>query len=266
MQRTAEQNEILTTSLDEKFASQARVMEYVSQQLQGPVVADLGCGPGKPLQFLAEANPNIRFIGIDVMSDLLSHNYARDLPNVVLLEAELTEPVPAGQKWNTAIFNRVLHEVYSTDGSSGIVDTLRATGENLPEAGKVIIYENVVQNRERVSFELLDDDTEQAVSAFMRDYSIRPLTLEKSGRVVTATLDDALEFLTKYREEDWESEMREGHFIYTQKEWDAVASDAGFALVSSRAFDDRQILRTDGIELGWHIQDFKHVMVYEKAS
>jgi hypothetical protein len=131
----------------------------------------------------------------------------------------------------------------------------------------MLVYENAVPSRDQVVLRIVTDEVRELLIRFIADYSIRPVPwTQKTPDTIVLQEDDALEFLTKYRDPDWESEMREVHFLYSLEEWDAVLVSCGLEKVAVRGFDDRQILATDGVEAGWEIPDFKHVLVYRRPA
>ncbi|WP_030434528.1 methyltransferase domain-containing protein [Actinoplanes subtropicus] len=264
MNRAPLQNDLLIQGLTKRFAKQKPVMDFMEEHLTGPRVCDLGCGNGIPLRYLAERHPDRMFVGVDHSTDILGRNLAADRDNVLLVKGSLEEPLFAPGTMDTAIFNRSLHEVYSLTGEDGVKRALAAAADALRPGGRVLVYENVIASRRMVRMRFTDPEVSAVFDRFLGDYSIRPITFSReTDDTIVIREDDALEFLTKYRDPDWESEMREAHFIYTRQEWDGVVSSCGLRPYAIRSFDDRQILVTDGVQLGWEIADFKHVLVYE---
>lgn len=263
MERSIDQVKILVESLSTKFTQQEQVMIYIASKLVGTEIVDMGCGQGLPLQFLATQEPERHFLGVDGNSTILQLNAATGLHNVTLEESLLEELIYPPESIDTFIFNRSLHEVYSTGREAALDVLLQNCAAMLKPEGRIIVYENVVENRDLVSFTMLDKGVENLWARFCADYSIHPIRASQEAETVTLPLNDAYEFLTKYREVDWESEMREGHFIYTAEEWNVLFARSGFVPISKQSFPDRQILRTDGVSVHWDIHDFKHVMVYD---
>lgn len=68
---------------------------HISAAIQGcKTVVDLGCGPATQLAQVAQLNPGIEFIGVDMSATMLSnaekHVQAQGLSNVRFLEADIT--------------------------------------------------------------------------------------------------------------------------------------------------------------------------------
>ncbi|WP_328472973.1 methyltransferase domain-containing protein [Streptomyces sp. NBC_00448] len=266
MNRTSEQNDVLIEGLARRFELQKPAVDYMAEHFRGPV-ADFGCGNGIPLSYLAERHPDLFFAGVDHSADILDRNTARHRPNVLLVKAGLEDRTFPDESLGSAVFNRSLHEVYSLSGEDGLKAAVTAARDALRPGRHVLVYENAVPSRDRVALRIVTDEVRDLFGRFIRDYSVRPVPwTQKTVDTVVLQEDDALEFLTKYRDPDWESEMREVHFLYSLEEWDAVLTACGLERVAVRRFDDRQILALDGVEPGWEIADFKHVLVYRRPA
>ncbi|RSM50886.1 methyltransferase domain-containing protein [Amycolatopsis balhimycina DSM 5908] len=265
MKRTAQQNDVLIDGLTRRFERQKPAVDYMAEHFGAGPVADFGCGNGIPLAYLAQRHPDLFFAGVDHSTDILDRNLARSRPNVLLVAADLQSRTFPGESLGSAVFNRSLHEVYSLFGEVGLKLAVTAARDALRPGGHVLVYENAVPSRDRVALRIVTEEVRELFARFIRDYSIRPVPwTQKTSDTIVLQEDDALEFLTKYRDPDWESEMREVHFLYSLEEWDAVLTSCGLEKVAVRRFDDRQILATDGVEPGWDIADFKHVLVYRR--
>lgn len=67
----------------------------ISQVIRGcKTVVDLGCGPGTQLAQVADLNPDVRFIGVDLSAPMLKeaevHIRDRELKNIQLLEDDIS--------------------------------------------------------------------------------------------------------------------------------------------------------------------------------
>lgn len=267
MKRTTEQNDILIAGLTRRFEQQKPAVHYMEEHFGSGPVGDFGCGNGIPLNHLAERRPDLFFVGVDHSMDILGRNHALGRRNVTLVAGDLDGAVFPEGSFEAVMFNRSLHEVYSLFGEDGLQRAVSFACRALKPDGRVLIYENAVRSREKVTLRLVTDEVRGLFAKFLEDYSIRPVPCTRvDEETVLLQEDDALEFLTKYRDPDWESEMREVHFLYTLDEWHSVLSACGLEREAVRRFDDRQILATDGVEPGWEIEDFKHVLVYRRSE
>ncbi|MFE0420125.1 class I SAM-dependent methyltransferase [Streptomyces tendae] len=267
MNRTSQQNDILIDGLTRRFEQQKPAVHYMEKFFGEHPVGDFGCGNGIPLCYLAERRPDLFFVGVDHSADILGRNHALGRNNVTLVAGDLNGALFPEGSFGTVMFNRSLHEVYSLFGESGLRRAVDSASRALRPGGRVLVYENAVRSRQQVTLRLLTAELRGLFSKFLADYSIRPVPwTQVDEETVRLQEDDALEFLTKYRDPDWESEMREVHFLYTLEEWDAVLSSCGLEREAVRQFDDRQILATDGVDPGWKIEDFKHVLVYRRPQ
>lgn len=267
MNRTTQQNDILIDGLTRRFERQKPAVDYMAEYFGAGPVADFGCGNGIPLAYAADQHPGLFFAGVDHSTDILNRNLACDRTNVLLVAADLNSQTFPDESLGSAVFNRSLHEVYSLFGEEGLKRAVTAARNALRPGGHVLVYENAVPSRDRVALRIVTDEVRALFARFIQDYSVRPVPWsQKTADTVVLQEDDALEFLTKYRDPDWESEMREVHFLYTLDEWDTVLASCGLEKVAVRRFDDRQILATDDVEPGWDIADFKHVLVYRRPA
>jgi SAM-dependent methyltransferase len=267
LNRTSEQNDILIAGLTQRFAQQKPAVHYMEEYFGAGPVGDFGCGNGIPLNHLAERRPDLFFVGVDHSADILGRNLALGHRNVALVVGDLGGALFPEGSLEAVMFNRSLHEVYSLFGEEGLRRAVTSACRALKPGGRVLVYENAVRSREKVTLRLLTDEVKGLFSKFLDDYSIRtvPWTRVDEATVLLQE-DDALEFLTKYRDPDWESEMREVHFLYTLDEWDSTLSSCGLEREAVSRFEDRQILATDGVTPGWEIEDFKHVLVYRRPE
>lgn len=264
MRRTPQENDVMIETLVRRFEAQKPSIYVMERYMEGSKVGDFGCGNGVPLQFLAERHPEKIFVGLDHSADILQKSVASGARNVVLVQAPMTEPVFPDASFDAVICSKSLHEVFSLLGVDGLRDALCVIFGYLRPGGHLLIYENVVRDRERVEIEFLTLETRETFERFVRDYKIRPVEFSADWPRVSLRRDDALDFLTKYRDPNWDSEMEEAHFIFTLDEWHEVVGEAGFLHRLSQSAEDHGILATDGVRLNWHVDDFKHVMVFQK--
>lgn len=89
----------------------------ISQVIQGcSSVLDLGCGPATQLGQIAELNPNIRFIGMDLsprmLADAERYSQNLNLKNITFREGDITklEGIP-DQSMDAVISTMVLHHL-----------------------------------------------------------------------------------------------------------------------------------------------------------
>lgn len=255
----------MISTLKQRFEGQKPALHLMEEFLRGRRFVDLGCGNGLPLKYLAERNPDKLWVGLDHSLDILNKSEVANLEQVLLVRGLLTEPEFPEAQFDTVIFNKSLHEVFSLSGEQGLRAALKNGAAYLKPGGYMLIYENVIEDRSEVSLEFLDEESATLFSRFVADYSIRKIRYRNGGEAkVRLCKDDAMEFLTKFKEPNWDCEMKEAHFIFTQREWHEALQDVGLRREEVRSFSDRQILVTEGIRVGWDIQDFKYLFIYRR--
>jgi SAM-dependent methyltransferase len=267
MFRDSEENDVMSRLLKQRLEGQKKALHLLEEFLIGDKVADLGCGNGAPLKYLAERNYDKLWVGLDHSIDILSKNEANHLDNVILVRGNMTEAVFPEECFDAIVFNKSLHEVFSLYGISGLKVAIETGAKYLRPGGYLMIYENVAEDRSEVTLELLNEESSGLFDRFISDYSIRKIPHRKNGdREVRLRKDDAMEFLTKFREPNWNCEMEEAHFIFTLDEWKRVLEDIGLKQKEICSFDDRHLLSTEGVRAHWKIDDFKYAFIYQRTN
>jgi hypothetical protein len=81
-----------------------------------------------------------------------------------------------------------------------------------------------------------NERTKERFLRFAREFRPRIVAFEEGGDGVRLDVADAVEFISKYRsrtEQDWQEEMRETHFAFTDQDFTRTAGRAGFEVVAS---------------------------------
>lgn len=263
MFRTVEEDRILAVQLRERFAKQQQVLDRVAAEAEDGLLCDLGCGNGLALTYLRQVRL-LPVVGVDTSSELLEQ--AREnLPGVPLVTADIQVAPLADSSVTTVLLNKSLHEVFSVHKTDGVKRTLENAWRMLRPGGRLFIYENVVPSYDAVSVLFTTSEARELFLRFVVEYSICEIKYKLQGNEVTLSMRDALEFLTKFREPNWQSEMAEAHFIYTKRDWVEVLGGAGFGEIALHDFDDKQILSLEGVSVNWNISNFKHLIWAKKA-
>ncbi len=103
----------------------------ISQVIQGcKTVIDLGCGPATQLAQVAELNPHVRFIGVDLSAPMLSEAEAyikdRGLKNIDLVEDDVTRLDKfSGRKVDGMISTFSFHHLPTRDDLSACFKSIR---------------------------------------------------------------------------------------------------------------------------------------------
>jgi len=267
MIRTSEENDAMIATLNRRFDRQKPAIHLMEHFMSGGRICDLGCGNGMPLRYMAERQSEKIFVGMDHSVDILNKNNAAQLDNVLLVKGQMIESGFPDRHFDAVVFNKSLHEVYSLFGERGLEAAINTAASYLRPGGYLMIYENVIEDRDEVTIEFMHEEAYQLFLRFIEDYSIREIVYRPWREAeVKLRKDDAMEFLTKYREPNWECEMNEAHFIFTLSEWHRLIEAAGFQKCEAQSFGDRQILVTEGVRPSWDIKDFKYVLVYRRSA
>jgi ubiquinone/menaquinone biosynthesis C-methylase UbiE len=143
-------------------------------------VIDLGCGPGVQLGMLAEANPDIHFVGVDLSADMLAaaQDYLdeRGLKNVVLIQADITQLSSFPTDSFDGVFSSLaLHQLPTKEE---LLNCFREIGRVLTPEGALFVSDLcrlrsltsveffVERERPRQSPHLVDDFRNSLLAAF----------------------------------------------------------------------------------------------------
>jgi SAM-dependent methyltransferase len=218
--------------LEERRVWLRRMLPHV----RAGTVAELGCGSGFVLEFLAGEFDKSVFVGIDENPDRLECLAQKMLPNVIGINADITGPVFPRRSLDTAIFVASLHEVYSNQGGGKVVDALSVAGDALKASGVVIVQDFLKPPPRAVEIQIKNDEALQKFLRFAGEFRPRRVQYRRSGHTVTCDVADAVEFISKYRsptEDDWQHEMGETHYFFTEHDFGRAAESAGLRIISS---------------------------------
>lgn len=112
----------------------SQVVERLSNDARGKVIAEFGCGTGRNLAQLKQAGAE-RLIGCDLSSGMLEQARARD-PEFTLFQQDMGRPLPLADgiaDW--VLFSLVLEHV------SDLASSLREARRLLHENGKIAVIE-----------------------------------------------------------------------------------------------------------------------------
>lgn len=208
-------------------------LEHLLRHVKPDKIVELGCGSGFVLEVLSEHFPASTIIGVDKSIERLDMVYERELKNVVPMKGDFTKKLFPDKTFDTAIFVASLHEVCSAEGREKLEDTLSIVRKELKDDGIVLIQDFVKPCAMPVELYFNNEETQKIFLRFARDFRQRKIVYEEIRRGVKLDIADAVEFISKYRtpsEEDWNEEMGETHFFFTEEEYMRTAREAGFVV------------------------------------
>ena len=217
----------------EQVTERREWLEHLVRHVKPDKIVELGCGSGFVLEVLSGHFPQCTIIGVDISIERLDKVYERGLKNVVPMKGDFTKKLFPDNTFDTAIFVASLHEVCSAEGRDKLKDTLNIINKELKDDGIVLIQDFVKPYEMPVELCFNNEETQKIFLRFARDFRQRKVVFEKIRRGVKLDIADAVEFISKYRtpsEEDWNDEMDETHFFFTEEEYMKTAREAGFVV------------------------------------
>lgn len=222
-----------------------RIIRYV----EAGKIVELGCGSGATLSILAEHFPNSIIIGVDNSEKKLCEVNAKNLKNVIPVKADITSKIFPGCTFNTAILKFSLHEVGSVYGEDGVIRTLTNSYNILKPGGKLILYEHLRLDPEKVRMRIKHDYIKRRFMKFAEEFKPRNVQYEIKKDWVVLDKADCLEFLTKYASKDWEEEMKEAHYFYTLDDFRQRLLKTGFSIKTERKYKFEKRIWKEKLEI-----------------
>lgn len=219
----------------------------------GAVIADMGCGSGLGSFCLAQANPGVQVVGIDINPDSIKRAKEKyKLPNLTFVEGNVESPDPSLGPFDGILNSSVLHHVHTFNGydSDHVVNTLKNHMACLKQGGVMVVRDFCAEPDDQ--FVLLDlqaegegytPDTmsdadllvlfsENACALkekrdrgfFIEEQAVAPL----GYRRFRLSAKWAAEFLLRkdYRA-DWETEVQEEYAWWTPDDFRRILSGLG---------------------------------------
>lgn len=134
-------------------------------------VVDLGCGPATQLAIIAESNPQIHFVGVDLSATMLNRAEAlikkRGIRNIELVEGDISEL----KQWGSPRFDGILSTVavHHLPSSEHLENMFKAMRRVLKKDGKIYLTDFTLL-RYRQTMELLVNLNKNQPPFFREDY------------------------------------------------------------------------------------------------
>ncbi len=228
----------------------------------GAVIADMGCGSGLGSFQLAQLNPHIRVVGIDINEEavkLAQEKYR--LPNLQFAVGDIEKPDPALGPFDGILNSSVLHHVYTFNGydTGHVINTLKNQFESMSVGGQMVIRDFAAGAED--AYCILDlsakgtDDTIKGMSDadLLVEFSktAKPLTPEKGTGFFLEELDCPHDDMRRFRlsakwlnefalhkdyRADWDVEVLEEYSFWSQKDFQRELSALGGRVVYTAPF------------------------------
>lgn len=203
------------------------------QHVKPGKIVELGCGSGVVLEALLPHFPNSTIVGVDMDISQLERVIEKDLHNVIPVKADITQKIFPDGTFDTALFVASLHEVFSYQGKKKVRAAFQIAHEMLTDSGVLVVQDFLKPPSRLVKLNFLNEETGKRFLRFAREFRPRKVRYEESEGTVELDIADAIEFISKYRspdEEDWQEEMHETHFFFTEEEYQEMAQKTGFVI------------------------------------
>lgn len=219
-------------------------LKYLSQNVKPGKIVEFGCGSGSVLEILSDDFPDSVIVGMDKSMERLAGVREKNLKNVFPVEANIIQNIFPDSIFDTALFVGSLHEVYSYLGEEAVQGAFRIAHSVLKSHGVLIIQDFLKPSPRSVRIVFKNEGTRRAFFRFVDEFRPREVRFEKIEDGLILDIADAVEFISKYRspsEEDWNEEMGETHFFFTEEEYREAAQGAGFIIKSLRKLPRSEI-------------------------
>jgi ubiquinone/menaquinone biosynthesis C-methylase UbiE len=221
-------------------------LTYLVKYVRPGTIVEFGCGSGFVLEGLSQHFHQSIIIGIDTSMKRLKEVVNKDYVNVIPVNGDFTHPLFTPEIFDTAVFVGSLHEVFSNLGREKVEETLHIAYTILKRDGIVIIQDFLKPNSRAIDLFFRNEETKQKFFRFTHEFKPRRIMYQRRGNSVTIDIADAVEFISKYRspdEEDWQQEMHETHFFFTEQDYKNVARKT--------RFDIARVTKLSGSEQRW---------------
>lgn len=210
-------------------------LRLVIKDTKPGTTVEFGCGSGFVLEMLSRRFSANTIIGIDTSMERLEAARELDLKNVMLVSADFTGSVFKEKVFNTVVFVASLHEVFSSVGRHKVLDAFRQAFSILKDDGIVVVQDFLKPNKKEIEISFKNEKTRRKFFKFAREFRQRQIQFVEKEKRVQLDCADAVEFISKYRspdEEDWQYEMNETHFFFTEDDYRECAAQTGFDIVT----------------------------------
>lgn len=264
--RTLEQNLILAEELMERAPEERRAINILGPHLVEGKIVEFGCGNGVILELLSQLFPNSIITGVDLSMTMLDMVNKKRLKNVVVVCANILDTVFPEGAFDTAIFYKSFHEIYSFLGANKAEDALNMAYRSLKKDGILLIRDTIMPVKQLVKIKFNDQHLELLYKRFCREFTLRSVPVIKEDEWFILDIADALEYLTKYWEKDWDTEMKEAHFYFTGAEWDEKLRQAGFVDFKFIEEEMPTIKVDERIKINWDIPKVRLSIIAKKGE
>jgi len=204
---------------------------FLTHCVKPGTIVEFGCGSGFVLEVLAMNFTDSIIIGIDKSLERLEQVIRKRLNNIVTVNADITKKIFLNETLDTCIFVGVLHEIFSTFGKRQVETTMRLAGHCVKHNGVLIIQDFLKPVSQQVKMTFINKDTQRRFTRFAHEFYPRKIHYREHKNSVKLDIADAVEFISKYRsptEEDWQEEMEETHFFFTEDDFKKIAQQDDF--------------------------------------
>lgn len=269
MIRTNIQDEILAEDLNSRIYYDTKVFnESIKFHVKPNMIIEYGCGNGVILNLLHETFLDSTIVGVDVSENLLNKVMQRNMDRVIPIKSNIVDNVFVNDMYDTVIFHKSLHEVETFEGRDGTIKALKNAYKVLKQEGVLIIRENLRPSSEKVKLLLKSKFAITQFNKFIKDFKPTKVELYSNyGNVYEVNERVAMEFITKYDERDWITEMKEPHFFFSKGEWIKTLNEIGFKKVIINEDTINQIdmdSRKQDIELMFKLPSYRATIIAYK--
>ena len=211
-------------------------VKQLSKYVKPGKIVEFGCGSGFVLEILSDDYPNSVVVGVDKSMEGLRKLSGKEIKNVIPINAEITQGVLPNSTFDTAIFVGTFHEIFSYMGKEKGGAALRIAYDVLKDNSILIIQDFLKPSARSVNLAFKNGETQKRFFRFASEFQPRRITFKRKESGVILDIADAVEFISKYRSpsvEDWNEEMYETHFFFTEAEYKAMVQHAGFSIRDS---------------------------------
>lgn len=192
-------------------------------------ILEYGCGNGIILKLLNKNFQSSTIVGVDLSEYLLNEVEERGLNNVITVKSNIIDDIFTDKCFDTVIFHKSLHELEETEGRSGTIKAIKNAYKVVKDNGVVIIRENLKPTNNKRKIRLKSSFAKSKFQQFINDFKpTKPEVFSYENDIAEVSEHIALEFITKYDERDWKSEMNEPHFFFNKLEWEGLLQEIGF--------------------------------------
>lgn len=232
-------------------------LQHISKFVKPGKIVEFGCGSGFVLELLARDFPNSIIIGVDKFEERLQEVLSKNLKNVVVMNNDITQNIFPNAEFDTGLFVAVLHEIFSYLGQDKVIDALRIAHNVLKNDGVLIIQDFLKPTPKLVELIFKNESVTNRFFRFAKEFKPRKVEYQEIKNGIKLDIADAIEFISKLRspdEQDWQEEMFETHFCFTENDLYELAKQIGFVvkqLIKLPRGEDWYIKTTQDIELNF---------------